>query len=301
MKKFLSNFLLFGLCFFLMDKLFFIPMLVNPELIIDQRIHQALKGEHQAEILILGSSRAARNILAGEIEEKTGRKSLNFSYPGSNLEFHEFLLRLYLNNQDAPNTIFLTLDDYSSFLEDPSLEFRLDQLYPLSIYSQINSEFVSREERSPLAYFFALGRVSKSTFDFGQQTFTKFDSLSSNGSMPVSFQNESFDRVFNHGNLDYPKENEVKSRLKAFSKIQELCQVNDIRLILVFPPNFKNLNPLFFERVKELTFYGEIYVYEQLDPTYNKESYFHDANHLMKEGAEIFTQQLVEYLKKNPD
>lgn len=298
MKKFISNFLLFGLCFFLLDKLFFIPMAINPELVIDQRIHQALKGEHQAEILILGSSRAARNILAGEIEEKTDKKTLNFGYPGSNLEFQEFLLRLYLKYQKAPSTILLTLDDYTSFLNDPSLEFRLDQLYPLSIYSEINSEFVSRKERSPLAYFFALGRVSKTTFDFGQQTFTKFDSLSSNGSMPVSFQNDSFDRKFDYGNLDYPKESEVNSRLLAFSNIQKLCQANDIRLVLVFPPNFKNLNPEFLERVKELKFYGEIYVYDQSDPAFQEGDYFHDQNHLMKEGAEIFTQHLVEYLLK---
>lgn len=271
--------------------------MVNPGLIIDQRIHQAIKGEHDAEILILGSSRAARNILAGQIQEKTSKKTLNFAYPGSNLEFHEFLLRLYLKNQKTPETVILTMDDHSSFYFDPSLEFRFDQLYPLSIYSVINSEFIARDERSAFSYLFALGRVSKSTFDFGQQTFTKFDSLSSNGSMPVSFQNEFFDRKFGENNLDYPVENELQSRINAYSKIQELCHSNDIHLLIVFPPNYKNLNPEFFKRVVELTNYGEIYLYDQSKSIYFQEAYFHDANHLIEKGAEIFTQELIDFLK----
>lgn len=297
MKRFLKNIFLFGLIFFLVDKFFFIPMLVNPHQIIDQRIRYALEGKFDEEILILGSSRGARNLLAGKIEEGLKRRTLNFSYPGSNIEFHEFLLRIYLENQNPPDLILLTMDDNSSFKEDISLEFRLDQLYPLSIYSIINNEFIARGERNFLSKFFALGRVSKSTFDFGQQTFTKYDSLSSNGSMPVSFQDERFNQIYFDNNIDYSTEDELESRISAFQKIQSMCAENAIDLVVIFPPNFKNLNPGFVERVKNVTTYGSIYLYQSQNPIYRKGEYFHDSNHLIDRGAEIFTEEIIDFLK----
>jgi hypothetical protein len=299
MIRFLKNFFLFGLTFFLLDKLLIIPFEINPKQVIDQRIHQALKGEHDADILILGSSRGARNFLAGEIENSLNRKTLNFSYPGANIEFHEFLLRIYLNNQKAPKLLVLVMDDHSTFHNDNSLEFRYDQLYPLMKFPEIVNEMVKRKEKSPLSYLFYIGRVSKTTFDFGKQTFTQYDSLSSNGSMPISFQSESFNKQFDSLNLEYDQEKELESRINAFLNIQHFCETHNIELLVAFPPNFKNLNPQFYKRVDELQSYGNQFIYDSTSVLYKDPKYFHDVNHLLDDGAEFFTKDFVQYLKEN--
>ncbi len=299
MKRFLKNVFLFGLTFFLLDKLLLIPFQINPLQVIDQRIHQALKGEHDSEILILGSSRGARNFLAGEIENSLGKKTLNFSYPGSNIEFHEFLLRIYLNNQKAPELLVLVMDDHSSFQNDISLEFRYDLLYPLMKFSEVTEEMIKRKTKSPLSYLFLIGRVSKSTFDFGKKTFTQYDSLSSNGSMPISFQGESFNKQFDSFNLEYDQNKELASRLIAFESIQKLCELNNIKLLVSYPPNFKNLNPQFFTRVNELQVVGDYFVYDSSNSFYSIPRYFHDSNHLIDEGATFFTEEFIQFLKMN--
>lgn len=298
MYRFLKNVFLFGMTFFILDKLLLIPFLINPLQVIDQRINLALQGKHDAEIVILGSSRGARNFLAGEIEDYTKKRTLNFSYPGSNIEFHEFLLRVYLNNQKAPELLVLVMDDQSSFQEDVSLEFRYDQMYPLMKYSEIIQEMVDRKVKSPLSYLFLIGRVSKSTFDFGEKTFTQYDSLSSNGSMPISFQNESFSGQFDSLNLEYDQSKEIESRILAFKNIQKLCEENNIKLLVTFPPNFKNLNPKFFKRVNELQYFGDYFLYDTTNTVYLTPKYFHDSNHLIDEGSTYFTEDFNQFLKE---
>jgi hypothetical protein len=179
------------------------------------------------------------------------------------------------------------------------LRFIWIQLLSLGmIFHEITKEFINRKEKSKLAYLFALERVSKSTFDFGEKVFTKYDSIFSNGSMPITFQSEDFEFEYISSNNDYLIVNEVNSRLAAFKNIQTICKENNIKLVILFSPNFKNLNLKFLDRVNALMFWGDVKIYDTLNSAYKDPSLFHDANHLIYSGAEVYTEELVEFLSK---
>jgi hypothetical protein len=96
MKKFIFNFLLFIIVFFIFDKIFFIFIYFAPNNKVDKRLELVINGGINKDCIIFGSSRGARNIIAKQIEKETGLSSYNLSYPGSDIEFHEFLLRSFL-------------------------------------------------------------------------------------------------------------------------------------------------------------------------------------------------------------
>ena len=45
---------------------------------------------------------------------------------------------------------------------------------------------------------------------------------------------------------------------------------------------------------------AELYVCNQQDTRYKNKEYFHDGEHLKSNGALLFSQEIVDYLKKNP-
>lgn len=85
MKKFILNLFIFGAIFFLFDKIFLLLIGYVPRLEVDKRLEDLMNGNINKELVVLGSSRGARNVIAGQIEEKTGISSFNLSYPGGDI------------------------------------------------------------------------------------------------------------------------------------------------------------------------------------------------------------------------
>ena len=94
--------------------------------------------------MVFGSSRGARNIIASQIEDSLSIEAYNLSYPGSDITFHEFMLRSVLKFNKKPKIVLLVIDDPARVLPDEIIKFRLDRLYPLSKYDYINEELMSK-------------------------------------------------------------------------------------------------------------------------------------------------------------
>lgn len=297
MKKFLKLLLIFGILFFVLEKVFYIFIFVAPSLEVDNRLENVINGELNKDLIILGSSRGARNIIASQIGDSLHISSYNLSYPGSDIEFHEFLLKSLLKFNHPPKTVLLVVDEPAELLPSKAIKFRLDRLYPLSKYSYINDELIRRGEKSILSNVFALARINKNNFDIRKRRFTKLDSIFEDGSMPVSFQKKDADFVY-PDNYKYNSADELDYKLEAFAKFQELCISNNIDLHIVFPPNFYPLIPAFETRLKNLS-NPEVsfYTYDSLNYVYKNTEYFYDVGHLQKNGAVVFTNEIIDYLK----
>ena len=298
MKVFTIKILLFAAVFFIFDKLFIILADLSSRAEVDKRLEQVITGKMSKEIIIAGSSTGSRDIIAKQMENETGFTVYNLCYPGSDVEFHEFILRTFLKFNDPPKIILLVVDDYAELLYDKTIMFRKDRLYPLVKYPYISRELAKQEGRD---YFFSnflvLDRMNKSNLDLRKKRFTPLDTIFECGSMPISWKPERSDFDYSPGERIYPIEKELPGKVLAFREIINICKSNNIKLVLVIPPVYKNPSVSFQNRIRQLG--GEnvcFYLYNRENLTYRvKDSYF-DNTHLMRNAAVEFTSELSKLL-----
>jgi hypothetical protein len=302
MNKFIINLSVFCIIFFTFDKLFIFIRNYSAKTEIDKRLELLINGKITKTIVVVGSSRGARDIIAGKIQTETGQPAYNLCYPGSNIYFHEFLVRSLIKFNKTPKQILLVVDDPSEFHQDKTLNFRLDRMYPLVKYSYIRKELINRGEKNKWAsYLFILHQINKSNFDFNKKQFSSLDTIKNCGSMPISFQRKGRNWKYGFKEDNYSVETEIKDKVEAFNKIIDMCNENKIGLTIIFPPNYKPRNTLFENRIKELTNHKEnvsFMVYNDKNPIYSNKNYFYDESHLMNTGADIFTEEIVLCLRE---
>jgi hypothetical protein len=299
MKKFLKSILIFGLIFFVLDKIFIFFIITSPNKEVDRRLELLANGKINKEIIILGSSRGARNIIASEIEKKTGHSAYNLAYPGSDIEFHEFVVRTLLKFDKAPKVVLLSVDYPMAFLPDSILNFRLDRMYPLVKYNYINEELIARGEKNIImSNLFALSRMNKTNFDIRQKKFTALDTLYGDGSMPISFQKHDEDWTPSTAIKKYDSKKELQVKVDCFKKIVAMCKEKNIELLIIQPPLFDPMDTTFRARLMQLTENKvPFFEYNSQNPIYKNKDYFYDRTHLNRKGATIFTDEIAQYLK----
>ncbi len=299
MKRFGIKILIFVAVFLVLDKAFILVRNSASKYEVDRRLEEVISGELNTDILVIGSSRGARNIIASEITKQTKYSAYNLSYPGSDISFHSFLLEKVLEHNDKPQKVLLVLDSPQELLENSGIGFRFDRLYPLVNYPEIRDELVKRGEKNYwLSQILILHQLNKSNFDFSQRKFTELDTIQECGSMPISFQKKGMEFKW-EDKSKYNKKLEKESKIKEFKRIQDICISNDIELILVIPPNYSPANEKFLARINELKYDSvQLFHYNTQDERYKNSDYFYDDTHLMKNGAGIFTQEIIQYINE---
>lgn len=297
MAKFLKRLFLFAFFVFITDKCFYFFLAKKTSMEADRRLEYVLDGKINKEILIFGSSRGADNIIASQIEAETGYSSYNLSYPGSNIEFHHFILQTVLQFNKKPNTIILAIDSPSELIDDATLTFRLDRLYPLSKYNYINAKLVEKKERSVLSYFLCLARLSRESLSLKKKEDSKKNPIMACGSMPFTLLKSSSKFLFDTHPKKYNRENELSSKRYFFKQFEKICHDNDITLIYCFPPNFRTYDPKLENRIRSFSnVESKVFVYDSLNDAYKDDANFYDESHLNIKGAKIFTKELSNYI-----
>lgn len=301
MKKFLITLLVFLVSFLAFDRLFLFFVYNSPKKEVHRRLELTLNGKINKDIIILGSSKGARDIIASQLEKETHHSAYNLSYPGSDVQYHEFVLRALLKFNTKPKLVILTVDNPIEILPDSLITFRLDRLYPLVKYDYVLQELIDRNEKNAiLSKLFVLHRINKANFNIKQKKFTPMDTLLADGSMPISFQKENEDWNEKMNNTTYPQQKESDVKLKSLQKIIATCKQNNIKLLLVSPPMFRGVNPMFKKRMLEIAGNNaSFYEFDTQNQLYKDKSYFFDLNHLKNNGAAVFTTEIANYLKTN--
>ena len=297
MKKFLQRLVLFGLVFFVLDKLFYVFLYMAPNLEVDKRLELLLNGKINKEVIVMGSSRGAYNVIASQIEKETGKSAYNISYAGSTIQFHTFLLKTLLKYNKRPSIIVLSLDNPHELLFDKTLNFRLDRLYPLEKYNYINQELINQNDKNRLSWFLCLARLNKSSFTFTKKKRALESPLLACGSMPFL---EGFSKkklFFDEKEKLYLASEELGDKRKAFLEFQYICNINKIRLIYCFAPNFRVYNSALEKRIKSIMIpENRIFIYDTTNQKYKNKDYFHDDSHLNIRGAKLFTTELSNFI-----
>lgn len=302
MKKFLIRLAVFTVFILAVDKLFIFVRNASPGLEVDKRLEYIITGQIKADIVVFGSSRGARSIIAEQMTDSLGISAYNLSSPGSDITFHEFLLRQLLKNKGntIPKTIILVVDDSDELKASKNLKFRLDRMYPLVKYKVIREELVKRKEKKPiLNEILVLHQMNKSNFLFKQRKFTKNDSIMPKGSMPIGHQKKTFDRTYGTDEYVYSPKGEYIQKVRAYKLFVDYCRKNNIQLIIAVPPNFRKTTKGFPERLEYLLDgYGTVKVFDEKKPEYTNSDYFFDDTHLQTNGSIVYTNEMIEYYKQ---
>ncbi|MCD4723239.1 MAG: hypothetical protein K8R63_00245 [Bacteroidales bacterium] len=298
MGKFAIKLLLFAVIFLIFDKLFIIVAHFSAEAEANKRLEYLVNGEVNKDIIIIGSSSGSRDIIASQIEETTGLSTYNLCYPGSNVEFHEFIMRTLVKFNEPPEIAMLVVDDNTELLHNETTNFRKDRLYPLVKYPYIWRELSQRDERDKLfSHFLILNRLNKYNFDIRKKRFTPIDTIQDCGSMPISWKPEDMDFEYVSGERPYPVGEELPEKVEAYKKLIETCKTNNINLVVVFPPFYQTHSESFEKRIRQLSGDGVYYyLYNTENPVYRYKDNYFDESHLMQNAAIEFTGELITYL-----
>jgi hypothetical protein len=303
MTRFILKTLLFFIVFFVAEKALIFFRNSMPARELDKRLEYITKGELNSDIVIIGSSRGARDILASQIADSFKVPVYNLSYPGSDIRFHEYLLKeLVKNSRLKPKVVILVVDDPSEFKVDRTITFRFDRLYPLVKYENIRNTLVERGEKNYiLSQLFIIHQLSVGSFDIRKKRFNSQDTILSDGSMPISWQSPKFDTSFQLQGLSYDPKGEVGEKIECYRRIMKLADQNNILLLATSPPNFYHPTPGFMKRVNELSGKAVLTMhYDTMNPIYRNPDYYFDKAHLKLNGAAVYTSEIVAYIKRNP-
>lgn len=272
-----------------------------PEKELDKRLELVLTGKVDADIIILGSSKPARDVIASQISDSLKVKAYNLAYPGSNIDFQNYILKEFLkNNNKKPKVLVLGIDAPNNLLKKFGSRFRMDRLYPLVEYKNVRDTLVKRGEKDKyLTDYFIIHQLTTSSFNFGKRTFDNQDTLYEDGSMPISYQHQDFKKQFSNTTNTYNTKEEYPYSIYCFKNLIAQCEENNITIVLALTPNFGVFPYNFLNRIKELAPGKHIMTYDTLNPAYRDNKNFFDNGHLTKSGAEVFTNDLIKYIRDN--
>jgi len=299
MKTFLKNSLAFFIIFFFVEKGCYYFLNQAPKKEYDTRLEQVLEGKMNKDIIILGSSRGADNILAGQIEKETNNSTYNLSFQGSDVTFQSFVLETLLRFNKAPKIVLLSIDDPYLFDGEESLVFRYDRLYPLAKYNYINDVLIAHKKNNILSNFFCLSRINNIDINLKTSKKTSVIPIDNYGSMPLTGQKKGAKLIYDDKIKGYSKLNENKKKIEAFLKIKQLCNQHNIKLFYVFSPSFCKFNSSFYARFTLDYQNDNTILYDSLNPIYKEKEYFYDESHLNIIGATIFTKEISNYINQN--
>lgn len=262
---------------------------------IDKRLELLINNKINDEIIILGSSRALNNYNPWVIKNITGQSCYNLGYSGSNILFHEIILDLILKSKNKPKTIIYNIDDFGILYNVDGIEFRKDVLFPFVENKLINEAINNNLSKSYWATSICQSYRQNVNFInairyliYGQENFdyktNNIDSLGANllvhrklDSVPIFANKRIYPKVLKI-NPDY---------LSAFIRIQNKCLINNIQLVLCYPPLF--LKPSKFLKSEVNTLKKSNIPIIIADTLLQNAHYFFDNDHLNSKGANLYS------------
>ncbi|MEM0997973.1 MAG: hypothetical protein AAGN35_12860 [Bacteroidota bacterium] len=297
MKSFLIKVLAFGALFFVLDKSAYFILQNSVKYIsgYDPRIQRIMDGQMNKEVIVLGSSRGAKSVVAEQIQAETGRSSYNLCVNSSDVSFHEYQLRSLLRYNTAPKVLLYVLDDPIHLQEQNNYSFRTDLLAPLAVYYQCNEGLIQAGVHSPVSRYLWITRLGPNHFSPEWRSTDPFDTVRACGTQWLNYYSDW--RDFPYQEQYYNARKDVAWKVESLKKIATHCREYGIRFVLVYPPNYRPHSREFEAKLRQVL--GpevEHLVYNQDNPAYRDRQYFYDPDHLHLSGGRLFTEEIIERL-----
>ena len=253
----------------------------------------------KADILIVGSSKAAHNYISQNIEDSLNLTSYNAGHEGARF-LHQYALLKGILNRYHPKIIIW--DYYIGFKLDPANYFELSTILPY---------YENHEEIRPIVD----SRSEFEKYKMISKIYPYNSTIVYNANKLLGFyKNPEKDRsVKGFVPLRSKWKDEIKVSKKdvvpldstcisAYKSIIKYCKSNNIQLVMVNSPLYKHFKstPNYDRVAKEIAASENIPFLEySTDTTFmNNQEYFNDPLHLNAEGAKLFTNKLISNIKE---
>jgi len=247
-----------------------------------------------AEILVLGSSRAVHHYNPKIFSKALNKSCYNAGFGGQGLFLNYALLKESIKNH-PPKVVILDLAP--NIIDDKKAYTKLNLLLPyyknytaFKEIIQLNPEFSKLELISNLYIY------NSTIYDFTRSLLLKekeanlgFEKLNgqvdSSSFKPFFLENNEFD----------------ENKMNYLNKIIKLCKTENIKLVGVISPTYLKFdkNNRIVNKLKIIFNENniEFYDYSNAAKFYQKTIFFKDQLHLNNLGADIFSNDLVEKIK----
>lgn len=270
------------------------------------KYNEIIKGGIDADLLIVGSSRALVHFDCELIESRTGKSCYNLGFDGSSYPLQKIMLDLYLNQNQRPDYIYWVVD-LTSFTFSSDF-YGFEQLIPFMENNYINE--ILRLHKTP-AFLLELPLIRYSfnskMKSVGLYTFLGIyqrDKIIEKGYRP---QEKSWDGLFDQFKNENPKGISLELKEEYFQDFlmysQEI-QNRGMSLSWVIAPYYYEMLDITFnsqEIIQKIQLASEDCEIPFLDftnsPIKADKSNFYNAQHLNSKGVKLFVEQFMEIEK----
>jgi len=263
-----------------------------------------LDGKVNSEIVIYGDSRAARQINPNLLSDSFNIASYNLGILGHNFKLQNLRHSLLLKHNIKPQLIIFSLDVFT--LAENQKLFNADQFLPYMFSNdEIKNTIINYEGYNYIDYHLPLIRYygKKEAIKNALKLFINPASESVTGSKGYKPEDEVW--------ISNPyKEKKIYLKLDTalislFENFLNECNTKKIKIAFVYAPEYIERRNTFINREEVFNLYNmfskkySIRFYDFSNDTISyKKKYFYNVSHLNKTGAELFTNKLIDTLKK---
>lgn len=261
-----------------------------------------------ADLIVLGSSRAWVHISPKILDSILLINSYNLGIDGYNFEMQYNRFKIYLQHNKKPKYTINSLD-ISSFDRRKDL-YMHTQFLPYLNDSLIRSAVKGYEgELNALHYYIPMFKyigqynsISKGLLE--ELNIKQFNDYKYKGYLGM-------ERTWNNEFDQFKKENKNglqqairKDNIALFKEYLAYCQNNDIKVFLVYSPEYFEAQSLFLNRDSIINIYSDCakqynaaFINFSNDSICMNKNLFYNSQHLTKIGAETFSVKLANKLK----
>lgn len=263
-------------------------------------------GKINSEIVIYGSSRALKHIDPEMIGDSILTNAYNLGVNGHTFKTQYFRHSLLLKYNQKPKLIIQTLD--ITGFEKVSDLYNPDQLLPYMLFNQdmessVYSSYKPYDYKLPLIRYYgkkeALLEVFKLPFNKPDKKIVRIRGYKP---MDLKWNVDLSAAQLKLGTLIVESDTSI---MKLFERFFEECKDENIKVLLVFPPQYIEGQKFVSNWADIMDYYYDIskknnllFLDYSVDSLSFKKELFYNSGHLNKKGAEIFTNILIQEIKK---
>lgn len=264
-------------------------------------------GKINADLIVMGSSRATFQISPAVLDEKLKINTYNLGINAWTFPMQKERFDVFLKHNKKPRYVVHSLDlqmfsrredlfDYQQFLP------YLDEPDIRAATKNYKGEFGAAQYYFPMFKYNGNLNIAAAGF-LSYFNLVEYQKINTKGYLgqTLAWDNsfEAFRKKFPNG-YTHPFDEKIAGDFKNYL---EHCRQNDIKVVLVFSPEYVELHPLIKNREEVMNLFGNyakqfdiaFLDYSNHSISFNK-SYFYNSEHLNKQGSELFSEILAQDL-----
>ena len=260
-----------------------------------------------SEILIMGSSRAWVHLDATMIGDSLKTRAYNLGMDGHNFWMQNYRFQLAMQQQVKPKVVIQSIDVFTLARRKDLFysEQFLPYMYGNDSLQKITNQFIGFEQYDysvPLVRYYGKGKAILEAFKmaFGAKNEPTRVRGYQGQLIPWTNELEEAKKKMDHFTVKMEPQT-----VALFEKYLQFCKAKGIQVVFVYSPEYIEGQDFIANRKEMMAIYENFskkydipFFDYSADPISYQKEYFYNALHMNKFGAEKFTAEFIEDLRK---